>query len=1293
MKADFIELHFHDDYGSNTRLTDTTNKIEPCMDYAASIGLKGLAITDHESLSAHIKALQYLTKVKEKYPDFQLILGNEIYLCNDTEPFVTEEGKTRYNIESKEFYHFILLAKDAIGHRQLRELSSLAWSRCYSYKNIDRVPTFKSDVTNIIQKLGQGHLIASTACLGGEFPKLVLEGNADKALEFVRWCQQTFGEEDFYIELQPGLTEEQKLFNERAIKFAKFFKVPWIITNDVHYMTADKREMHKVFLQSHEEERETGDFYESTYFKTPDEMLERMLYLGEENVLKGFTNTLEIGAKCKDAGDYGLFHTTIVPQRVIMGDPYVTDLLAEWYGDLPSLAFLAKSPYAQDRFFLQECEKGIIKKGIKPTYEVAARIDIEAQQLLAISEKLGCRLTSYYNLMQEVEDIIWQVSIIGPGRGSACCLYCAYLMDITSVDSLKYNLPYWRHTHASKVSLPDIDIDLLPSKRPQIFEMLKDKYGRDRCLNIITFKTETLKSAIKTACRGIGIDNDVAQEMSNLVPITRGRVWSFKECLNGNEDNGFAPITELLNKIAEYPGLQEAVQEIEGLVNGRGVHASGFYIFSQPYLEQNSLMKTPTGLDCTCWEMADSDAAGALKFDLLVTDAVEGLQLCIEQLVKDGYMEWQGSLKDTYNKYLHPDVLNYTDPRMWDYVGKGAIVDLFQFMSDVGIQAVDKIKPRTLQELATTSSIMRLMGEGESPTDRYVRLRSDINQWYEEMNEAGLTPHEQEVIRKHLESSYGCSTEQETAMELSMDPEIAGFDMSKADLLRKIIGKKQVAKLPMIKEMYFTSGKEQGTSQKMLNYVWEHGFLPQLGYSFNRPHVLSYAIVALQEMNLFTFYPHIYWQTARLTVNASAIDSDDDLSSSASNTNYGKIATAISNMQKQGVKIALPDINSADFGFKPDAENDQIIFGLKAINSVNDELASMIVERRPYADPYDFYQKLPGFPIKSYLNLIKAGAFDACTPGQTRVQILHQFLEAVGKEKVPEKASLNMQNFASVASLQILPREYEFPARLFFFRQALRNAKWSFSEATPLYIFFDAHLLPNWHEGEEYRFEENGSITILEKPFEKWYKKAMAPVSQWLKTKEAVDAYNKAAVAYYAQELWQKYCSGTIPHWEMESLSFYYTEHELAHAPAVQYQVDDFFSLPKTPMVAEQTEKYTLYKLNRIWGTVLDKNKNRHSITLLTPTGVVNVKFYAGSFAHYDKRISKVLPDGKKKEVLEESWFQRGAMLLITGIRRDDVFFPKSYKRSIFSHSVCRINAITTEGLDLQTERTNQEEN
>ena len=829
MNHGFIELHAHTEY-SNVRLIDCLSKLKAVVNHAVKIGLQGVAITDHECLSGHIKALNLIKEIQKTNPDFRLILGNEIYLCHNAPVSFDEKGKQKYSIESKDFFHFILLAKDAVGHSQLRLLSSRAWSRVYSYKRMERVPTFYSDIEEIVGT-NPGHLIASTACLGGEFAKLALAGDAEGSAEFVQWCQKQFGSENFFIELQPGLSEEQIQFNQRAIKFCKYFDVPWIITNDVHYLTKDKRELHEIYLKSHEEEREAGDFYESTYFKTPAEMIERMEYLEPIDIAKGFENTMKIGEMCKYAGDYGLFHSTIVPQRQLPQFA-VKGYLNTDPDRYPYIAKMYASHEPQDLWLMKQLEDGMAHKKQRFNNGNLSRINVELEQILKISEKLGQPVSAYYNLTQQIVEIMWSKggSFVGCGRGSVGGWYIAYLMDIMQLNPIVHGTHWWRHLHADRPEMPDVDLDTAAYKRPRVFQATKDVFGEDHCLNIITFRTESTKAAVATACRGLGIDNDTSKELSALVPMTRGRVWSVKEMLNGNEDNGFVPIHAFVKKVAEYPMLLETISEIEGLVCGRGSHASAEIIYNQPYFVRNSLMKSPKGIETTCWDMGDSEACSALKEDYLTIEALDKMMVCMNFLLKDGLIEWQGSLKATYDKYLHPDVIDYESPGMWEAMADGKIPDLFQMQTDVGGDAIKRIRPTSMKELSLTNAVMRLSAnEDMSPIDRFIAFKNDVSLWYKEMANAGLNAEEVAVLEKYLKPNYGCSIEQEDIMLLVMDDRISGFDMKWANKLRKGLAKKKKEIIDEVTAEYYRKGTELGTRKEMLDYVFKYCIKPQLG--------------------------------------------------------------------------------------------------------------------------------------------------------------------------------------------------------------------------------------------------------------------------------------------------------------------------------------------------------------------------------------------------------------------------------------------------------------------------------
>lgn len=472
--------------------------------------------------------------------------------------------------------------------------------------------------------------------------------------------------------------------------------------------------------------------------------------------------------------------------------------------------------------------------------------------------------------------------------------------------------------------------------------------------------------------------------------------------------------------------------------------------------------------------------------------------------------------------------------------------------------------------------------------------------------------------------------------------------------------------------------------------------------SFSANHDLPYSCIAVQEANLYYHYPHIYWQCAVLTVNASANEENEDNKS----TNYGKMASAVSNMQAQGVKIVLPDINKAEFGFSPDAENNQIIFGLKAISGVGDDDATQIIANRPYTSLKDFVDK-NHFGRSTMVALIKAGCFDTLE-NLPRWQIMTNYLKYQASLDNTPKTKLTMANFKALVDMNLIPDDkFGFEKKLALFRSYVFAKEFMIEKDTyrcdlSAAIFFENHLFKIFKYGVDYEYRGD-TLVLFKKPFEKFYKTAVADMVAYVTNPELVKVYNDAVIYWDALETWEKYCQGTIPKWEMDALSFYYTEHELTKVSAAKYGLDNFNAIPAEPVVIGSAVRkikdkttgevknstWDKYQLYRIAGTVLDKNKNKHSLTLLTTDGVVTVKFYAEAFAHYDKQVSKIDPVSGKKTVLEKSWFARGNKLLITGIRRGDTFFPKKYQDSIYQHTVCLITSVSDTGnIEMSLERT-----
>lgn len=1327
----YISLHNHTDY-SNFRLFDSTNKVEKLIDRAIELKLKGIAITDHECVSSHLRAIEYVKKLKEESEEehvknFQLVLGNEVYLVRNG------LNKDNYDSSKDRYYHFILLAKDLEGHHQLRELSSRAWLRSY-HQYVQRTPLYYSDIEEVVGA-NPGHLIASTACLGGFLGTKILEyganrNKADQLLReidlFLSWGKDIF-DKDFYLELQPSETPEQIFANGYIIEFSKRYGIETIITTDSHYLTRKDRFVHKAFLNSIDGEREVDAFYASTYVMGEVEIFDYMKdYLTEEQVREYLDNTLKIGAKIED---YTIAHDAIVPtispdfsalkHESAQEFTYYKELFVREQEKYPYINKYINSSDEQDTFLLARIIDGLIDKYTQDniTIEMLERIEMELKELWEISEKLNQRLSGYLLTVSKIVEIIWEEggSLVGPGRGSALGFFINYLLNITQVSPLNkgYPLPHWRFIHSSRVSLPDVDIDTEASKRERITGALKKYFGELRAVNVCTFGTQKAKAAILTAARGLGIDVDSALYLSSMVPSERGITWTLRDCYYGNIEEDKKPIRNFVTEMnGEFSELWKVAQNIEGLVSSRGVHAGGLIIANEDLVTRNALMLSSKGQVTTQFDLNDSEKLGSIKFDLLSVEALDKIRVTLELLVEHGYIEDKGSLKETYMSVLDPEkegVLDYDNPAIWEMTHRDEVLSLFQFETPVGGVAAKHAKPKSVVELLVINSLMRLMpvGTSEMPIDTYIRFKNDINEWYREMREFGLTQDEIEIMKRHLSAQYGVAESQESMMLLVLDKDVANFTIAEADKLRKAVAKKSTVDFDKMQVLFYRKGTENGASEKLLRYIWEKQILRQKGYSFTALHSYAYSIIALQQLNLAYKYPIIFWNTANLIVDSAGsleedlteslllekeslttsveTDSDDDededdeeevktvVKKANRTVDYGKISTAIGKMQQRGVSINLPDINESGYTFTPKVKEDKIIYGIKGITRVGDSLVKEIIQERPFVDLYDFLKRVKVNKLQA-VNLIKAGVFDSLE-NSSREDVMAKYLDSVADYK----KDCNLRNMQMLINQNLIPEEYSFYKQLYNFNKYLKKfKKGTYYQLDERAIdFYNKHYDADLLEFEEFE------VVINQKTWDKLYTKEMTPMRNYLKAnkEEMLSKMNGNIL----NELKEKYAIGSISNWEMASLGFYYNEHELANVSFNKYNIRNFFEEPEQPEVAEtflpkdSKRPVPLFKLYRICGTVIKKDKIKNTITLLTPDGVVNVKIWRAQFTKYDKQISHLLPTGKKK-IVEKSWFSRGNMLLITGFRREDMFVPKIYARGEYQHPIELITKVNSDG-------------
>ena len=1326
-----LSLHNHTDF-SNFRLRDSINTVESLIDYAIELGHSGVAITEHDTIASHIRAEKYYNKIKKDNPNFKLIRGNEIYLVRNG------LNSQNYKKETDRYFHFILIAKDLEGHKQIREVSSRAWMRSYMARRMRRVPTYYQDLIDIIGK-NPGHVIGCTACLGGCLPTQLIRNrdtgapSMDLIKRWILQMQGIFGVDDFYFEMQPSFNKEQIYVNKKLVELGDEMGIKYIITNDAHYLKKEDRPIHKAFLNSQQGDREVDDFYATTYLMSDEEIYHYMEdSLGEETIQKAYQTIEEIRDKCED---YTLLKDLKIPRlnwHTVDKEP--TGLgYEEIFNRIPMLRTFAESPHEADNHLVKVLVDSICKHDdVWDNQEAYDEINACLEDTWVSSEVNGSRWSAYFLNLQNIIDACWDAgTLVGCGRGSGVGFILLYLLGITQINPLreKSQTKRWRFLNPDRVSVLDVDIDIEGGRRADVLKSFRQIYGEDRVANVLTLKTEKSKSAIQTACRGLGIDNDTAAYLSSFIQADRGQLRTLKQTFYGDPDNGLSASSQFRIEMEEnYPEVWRVAQGIEGLINGCGIHAGGVIFVDEPFTESTALMRAPKGEIITQFDLHDAEDTGLIKYDILSVEALDKIHNCIDLICDYGYETREKTLKDTYEKIVGIYNLERDSQEMWEMCWNHKVQSLFQMEKQSGISGIAAMKPTSVDDLAILNSAIRLMATergGEMPVNKLARFKAHPSDWDYELKKYGLGAEAKEILEPVLSTSYGLCIAQEQFMQLVQLPELGGFDLTWADKLRKSIAKKNPAEYEKLTEEYFKIIKEKGLNQQLCTYVWNVLIAMSKGYGFNLSHTLAYSLIGLQELNLAYKYPTILWDCACLISDSGGAEREDeeddnegtdredieettyDLSmgvftddidgdeeeSNVSNdktkkkvaksTNYGKIATAIGKMKQEGVIIVATDINKSEYTFAPDVERNRIIYGLSGITKVGDEIVKQIIDNRPYESIEDFINKVK-INKPQMINLIKAGAFDGLYGGD-RIKAMNTYIDLIADKK----KRITLQNMKMLIDFNLIPEDYEFQCRVYNFNKYLKKMKFGTSYglddiALGFYSYnFDMDLL-------QPSSEQNYIFQIKQTDWDKIYKKQMDIIRPYIQknNEELLNSVNTRL----RNDLWDKYCLGNISQWEMDSISCYIHDHELKKLKNGFYGLVNYSTLPEDPVVnyefksKETGQKIPLFKINRIAGTVLDKDKNKKMITLLTNDSVVIVKIFGDAFTHYDRQISEKRPDGTKK-VLEKSWLSRGNKIIVTGIRRDDNFIAKKYKNTPH-HLVELITSIDDNGyIKTQTER------
>ena len=1310
------------------RLRDCIIKIPDLLKYAKELGHSVVAITDPESMSGWMKIEQEAIN----YPDLKIIRGNEIYLCRNG-----LNGQNFVNGQDK-YYHFILLAKDLIGAHQIMEISTRAWKRSYMGRGMRRVPTYYQDLIDIIQA-NPGHVIGSTACLGGALPtqllkvKELLKEDKEKAEKLQNkiylWIRQMiniFGQNNFYFELQPSETPEQTYVNRKLVDLSKELNIPYIITCDSHYLKKEDAPIHKAFLNSQNGDREVDAFYKTTYLMGTEELVSKLSNLTTEEIQAGFDTIKKIEQQCQD---FSLKRPLKIPQLPWRAVKSHRKDCIDWYERIPSLKLFNESDYIGDQILADNIIEKLLTKPEEfqnqQTYEA---IEDNLQKTWESSVVNKTHWSAYFLNLQKIIDSCWDAgTLVGPGRGSGVGFILLYLLDITQINPLRETVQTYsfRFLNPSRVSVLDVDVDVESNRRAEILQHFRDVYGEDRVANVATFRTEKSKSAILTACRGLGIDVDIAQYIASLIPADRGQIRSLSQCMYGDEENDFKPIKQFVNEMTNnYPEVWQVASKIEGLINGSGLHAGGVVFVDEPFTNSTGLMRAPDGTICTALELHDIEEASLIKMDLLSVNALDKIHNCLDLLQEAGRIKKYPTLKETYEHTIGVYNLERNDKKMWDMVNRHEIFSLFQMEKQSGITGIELTHPESLADLAHLNSIIRLMAQekgGEQPLNKFARFKQDINLWYKEMDHYGLTKAEQKILEPYLLESYGICESQEAFMMLVQIPECGGFDLNFADRLRKSIAKKNPKAFDELTKQYFEETEKKGLSKNLCNYVWRVLVMTSRGYGFNLSHTLAYSIVALQEMNLAYHFPIVYWNCANLISDSGGAQSfedqeeifefdsnndnnnidncyteefeefnledddneDDDeeeeelektvdkKKKKQKTTDYGRIATAIGKMRMAGIEVAPPNINKSTFTFSVDQNEKTILYGMSGISGIGEDIVKEILAQRPYTGWQDFIAKVK-VKKPQMINLIKCGAFDEIEPN--RVKLMKEYIASISDTK----QRITLQNMAMLINFGLVPKEFDFVKRVYNFNKYLKRQKkvQQFQLDNIAFAFyeknFDLDLLTP--------ADSESGFAIDSLKWDKIYQKYMDQIRPWIKRNSAklLEQVNERLMS----DMWNKYCLGSLSKWEMDSISCYQHQHELANVDFSNYNISNFYDLNENPTIDRvlqiKGKEIPIFKIYRIAGTVLDRDKQKKTITLLTTEGVVTVKIFGEVFSYYDKQISEKGADGHK-HIIRKSDFSRGNKLIITGIRRDESFHGKKYKSTPY-HLVDLIQEVKEDG-------------
>jgi DNA polymerase-3 subunit alpha len=889
----FVHLHSHTEYS----LFDGISRIGELVSHVKEMGQTALAITDHGVMYGAV----YLYKECIKQ-GIKPIIGCEIYVTRGSRFDKSGNGKEK-------LAHLILLAENNEGYQNLIKICSKAWTEGYYHRP-------RAD-HELLEKYHEG-LIVTSACVGGEVPQAILNGDMDEARKVIEFYINTFGKDNYFLEIQNHGLPEEAAVRPVLASLAKEYGLGLVATNDFHYTKKEdaRSQEIKLCISTGKTLDDPYHFHfanDEFYCKSGDEM---------RAILGNFPGAIE--------------NTRVIADRCNVELTFGEHKLPSF--DVPEGETAAS-------YLRKLCEKALPERYAVVTDKERSRMDYE----LGVIDKMG--FSDYFLIVMDFIHYAKSHGIpIGPGRGSAAGSIVSYLLHITEVDPLRFDLLFERFLNPARVSMPDIDTDLCYRRRGEVIEYLARKYGSDQVAQIITFGTLAARAVIRDVGRVTNMPLREVDRIAKMVPVGPG--VTLKKTMEGSRE-----FRDLYDSDTTVHSLIDHCLDLEGISRNSGTHAAGVVICSKPVEEYVPIQLTQDGFIQTQYEKDQVEQLGLLKMDLLGLRNLTVIHDALEMIRENRGID------------LDINKIPSEDEETCKMLCDGDTIGVFQSESSGFTSLLMQLHPERFEDLIPMVALYRPGPLGSGMAEDFIkRKHGKIPVEY---------PHPS--LEPILKETYGVILYQEQVMQIASV--MGGFSLGQADMLRRAMGHKEPEILQQNRETFVDGAVANGVDDRTANYVFDL-MVHFAGYGFNKSHSVCYGWIAWQ-----TAYLKAHYRPEFMAAMMTCYNGDRD-----------KVSRYISDTRRAGVVIAAPDVNLSEAYFS--VKGDKILFGLDGIQNVGEGAVRSIIEARKQGGPFkslsDFVERADnrGLNSRACESLIRCGALDSL--GANRSQLLAALPEALG---------------------------------------------------------------------------------------------------------------------------------------------------------------------------------------------------------------------------------------------------------------------------------------------------------